>query len=99
MQAAIEKTEVAMNDLLQLATEQAEALAVVVGDYDSPREDFDRVFADYLEKRRPIVQRMLAAHLELKEEATPEEWERLAKKAHAVVDDVVRQNLRTSSDN
>ena len=60
MQAAVGKMEAAINDLLQLSTEQAEAVAVLVGDYDSPREDFDRVFADYLEKRRPIVQRMLA---------------------------------------
>ena len=98
MQTAVRKMETAMDELLHLSAEQAEELAALVEDYDSPREDFDRAFADYLESRRPIVERMLAAHLELKNLATVEEWKRLAKREHEVAARVVSQNLKKSLD-
>ncbi len=98
MQAAVGKMETAMDELFRLSSQQAEALAALVEDYDSPREDFDRAFADYLEKRGPIVERMLAAHLELKKLATAEEWKRLAKTEHEVAARVASQNVNMSLD-
>ena len=98
MEAAIERHENAMNDLLQLSTRQADALAALVADYGSTRGQFDRLFAEYLAQRRPIVERMFTAHLELKELATADEWKRLTKKQNEVMAQVARQSLGMSLD-
>jgi HAMP domain-containing protein len=98
MKTAVGQLEEAMDELLQLSNEQAKALGTLVGDYDSPRGDFDQLFADYLEKRRPVVERMLAAHLDLKKLATAEEWKRLAKEENEVAARVASQNLHMSLD-
>jgi uncharacterized protein with von Willebrand factor type A (vWA) domain len=98
MQSAVEKQEAAMDELLQLSTRKAEALAALVGDYDSSREEFDALFAEYFRDRRLIVERMFAAHLELKALATEEEWKHLAKKGNEVMAGVAGQNLGMSLD-
>lgn len=98
MESAVERQETAMNELLQLSTRRAEALAALVGDYGSSREEFDALFAEYLRERGSIVERMFAAHLELKAVATAEEWKRLAKKENEVMARVARQNLGMSLD-
>lgn len=92
--SAVDEFEAALHDLLEMTGEQQEILASLVADYDSPRGDFDEFFAEYLGKRQPFIDRMLAAHLDLKNLATDEEWERLTKEVHAIVAGVARQTLK-----
>ena len=99
MQDAVESMERGMDGLLELSAETAAELAALVDDYDSSRQAFDALSADYAEKRRAIVDRMLVAHLALKQQATADEWKRLSKKAHETVARVGRQNLAPSANN
>lgn len=98
MQAAVEKMEQAMNELLELTFAQQEAMAGWLENYESSREEFDQLIADYLEGRQPIVDRMLQAHLEIKNKATAEEWKHLAKKGREVAAQVARHNLKSTTD-
>jgi hypothetical protein len=93
MQTALDRIEQAMNELLELTFEHQELLMDLEENYESSREEFDRVFHDYLVKRQPLVGRMLEAHLELKTRATAEEWKPLAKKVNEIVSHVSTHNL------
>ena len=93
MQTALDKIEQAMNELLDLTFEHQNLLVGLEENFESSREEFDQVFQDYLVKRRPLVDRMLEAHLELKTQATAEEWKPLTKKVNEIVSHVSTHNL------
>jgi hypothetical protein len=85
MQIATQTMESAMLELVELAKEGQEAIKSLMADYESTRADFEALFADFLEQRRPLTERMLDAQLELKDLATDEEWKSLAKKTQKVI--------------
>ena len=93
MEADVEKLELAMDELFALTAETQKALYSLAIDYESPREDFDQLFADYIENRRPIMHRMMEAHLELKSKASADEWKRLAKREHKALGQAASQSL------
>jgi len=47
-------------------------------DYDSTREDYTTLFSDARDQRMELQGKLLAAHLDFKSHATPEEWEMLS---------------------
>lgn len=54
-------------------------------DYDSTRADYEAFFSEARAERLSLQKQLLAAHLEFKSYATPEEWNTLsAAQAHAV---------------
>jgi hypothetical protein len=82
-----------VEDLLTLTEATAGRLRALMADYSSDRGEFDPLFREHLSRREIVVGRMLAAHLELKELATPEEWRQLAKAAREVANDVQGNRL------
>ena len=93
MGEAIARMEDGVEDLLTLTEATAGRLRALMADYSSDRGEFDALFQEHLARREIVVGRMLAAHLELKELATPEEWRQLAKTAREVADDVQGNRL------
>ena len=93
MGEAIARMEDGVEDLLTLTEATAGRLRALMADYSSDRGEFDALFREHLARREVVVGRMLAAHLELKELATPEEWRQLAKTAREVANDVQGNRL------
>jgi len=76
--------QAALDDLLELTHATRVALAALVADHGSSREQFDTLFDDYLERRKLLVDRTLESHLEIKRLATDDEWKALKKAEKAV---------------
>ena len=93
MGEAVTRMEDGGEDLLALTEATAGRLRALMADYSSDRGEFDALFREHLARREAVVGRILTAHLELKELATPEEWRQLAKAAREVADDVQGNRL------
>ena len=69
-------------ELLQKAIDSRKgveiALAKMNRDYDTPREDFDKLFTEYDKERAQLRQGLYTAHRRFANATTDEQWEALA---------------------
>ena len=79
MLAAVDEIEAATREVDALIAEERAALAALLRDHGSERAAVDASLAGFAARREPLAQRVLAAHVALKGEATAAEWEKLRK--------------------
>jgi hypothetical protein len=79
MLAAVDEIEAAIREVDALIAEERAALAALLRDHGSERAAVDASLAAFAARREPLAQRVLAAHVALKGEATAAEWKKLRK--------------------
>jgi HAMP domain-containing protein len=80
MLAEVGAIERSMEELGQVVKRHSEELRAMAREYDTSREQLEKVLEGFLKERQEVAQELADAHYRLKAQATVEEWKKLAKK-------------------
>jgi len=74
MLASVERVDLLLIESADLLAEAAQRERVLFVDFDSTPQDYEALFSETRRERRRLQQAILDAHLDIKAQATPDEW-------------------------
>ena len=72
---SVERIDLLLIESVDLLAEAAQRERVLFVDFDSMRQDYEALFSETRRERRRLQQAILDAHLDIKAQATPDEWQ------------------------
>ena len=75
MLASVEGIDLLLIESADLLVEAAQRERVLFVDFDSTPQDYEAFLSDTRRERRRLQQAILVAHLDIKAQATPDEWQ------------------------
>ena len=72
---SVERIDLLLIESVDLLAEAAQRERVLFVDFDSMRQDYEALFSETRRERRRLQQAILDAHLDIKAQSTPDEWQ------------------------